>query len=307
MKKLAYSLITCVFTISCIAGQPALKGRAAIAKFPKRLQNSDIAHLADASWCQITKGVEYFYGRFDKLYDTTANDVSFFKIDYLKAPVRMKFVDNRRNGGSNRQTSYVAKKYNALFGINCTFPAWFAKMEGTVVKNGNKDGGLAFNDDKTFEFFKSQWWKEHPDAEGYTDAFSTEAMGLYHGSQSLEGMGWGKAPYTFMGATTNGVLYVCVVDGRSKRSQGLGYGTVHSFLIELGCYDGMCIDGGGSTTMVCRKDLIPAGMNELQHDAENAEAKSGYYMMNKTSDKTERAVCNQLLFVADGPAKKKKK
>ena len=283
-----------------LAEQTKLTGAAAMAKFPARLQNSEIAHLVDASWCQLMTGVEYFYGKFDKLYNTTANDVSYFKIDYKNAPLRMKFVDNRRNGGSNKQTSYVANKYNALFGINCTFPAWYAKMEGSVVNNGNKEGGLALNDDKSFEFFNSPWWKDHPNAEGYTDAFSTEAMGLYHGNQSLSGTTWGQAPYTFMGATQDGgTIYVCVVDGRTSRSQGLGYGTVHSFLIELGCYDGMCIDGGGSTTMVCMKSLMPAGMNALQHDSDNANAKPNYYTMNHTTDNPERAVCNQLLFVED--------
>lgn len=63
-------------------------------------------------------GVEYFYGRFDLLFDTTANDVSFYRIDYRNSRVRMKFVDNRRNGGSNRKTSYVAGKYDAVFGVN---------------------------------------------------------------------------------------------------------------------------------------------------------------------------------------------
>ena len=299
MKRIALLGSALAMAMSLSAAQEVLKGAAAIAKFPARLQDSEIAHLTDASWCQLMTGVEYFYGRFDKLYNTTANDVSYYKIDYKNAPLRMKFVDNRRNGGSNKQTSYVAQKYDALFGINCTFPAWYAKMEGNVVLNGNKEGGLALNDDKTFEFFNSAWWKSHPNAEGYTDAFSTEAMGLYHGSQVLSGTTWGQAPYTFMGATQDGILYVCVVDGRTSRSQGLGYGTVHSFLIELGCYDGMCIDGGGSTTMVCKKSLMPAGMNALQHDSDNADAKPNYYTMNHTTDNPERAVCNQLLFVED--------
>ena len=299
MKRCVLLIGALAAVLSLSAAQEALKGSAAIAKFPARLQNSEIAHLADASWCQLMPGVEYFYGRFDLLYNTTANEVSFYKIDYQNAPLRMKFVDNRRNGGSNKRTSYVAGQYDALFGINCTFPAWFSKMEGKVINNGTKEGGLALNDDKTFEFFNSSWWTDHPNADGYSDAFSTEAMGLYHGSQGLSGTTWGQAPYTFMGATQDGVLYVCVVDGRTNRSQGLGYGTVHSFLIELGCYDGMCIDGGGSTAMVCRKDLMPAGVNPLQHDSEES---ANHYTMNFTIDTSagaEREVCNQLMFIED--------
>lgn len=245
---------TCAVAAQTRAEQTKLTGAKAIAKFPARLQNSDIAHLADAVWCEVMDGVEYFYGEFDKLYDTTANDVYYFKINYQQAKVRMEFVDGkgttsgrRSPGGSGTMTTSVAaKSCNALFGINCTFPAWFAKMDGSFVFDGTKEGGLALNDNKTFEFFKSAWWKTHPSADGYRDAFSTEALGLYHGERILTGTTWDKAPYTFMGATQDGsTLYVCVVDGRTSRSQGLGYGTVHDFLVELGCYDGMCLDGGG--------------------------------------------------------------
>ena len=303
MKAMKLSLLaaalfagTCAMAAQTRAEQTKLTGAKAIAKFPERLRDSDIAHLTDAVWCELMDGVEYFYGEFDKLYDTTANDVYYFKINYQQAKVRMEFVDNRRNGGSNKTTSYVANQNSAIFGINCTFPKWYAKMDGSVVMNGNKEGGLALNDNKTFEFFKSAWWKDHPSADGYRDAFSTEALGLYHGERILTGTTWDKAPYTFMGATQDGsTLYVCVVDGRTSRSQGLGYGTVHDFLVELGCYDGMCLDGGGSTTMVCKKTLMPEGMSDRQHVSDGS---SNYYTMNNTSDGSERAVCNQLLFVA---------
>ena len=285
-------------TLAAQAAAPVLSGAGAIAKFPANLRDSDDAKLADARWCELMPGVEYLYGKFDRLYNKGREDVSVIRVDYRNAKVRMKFVDNRADGGGNRKTSAVAGQHKALFGVNCTFPAWFAKMGGKVVKDGHRNGGLAMNDDRTFAFFDTSWWKDHPNAEGYSDAFSTEALGLYRGKQTLGGTSWGAAPYTFMGEATNGVLYVCVVDGRTARSEGMGYGTVHTFLREFGCFNGMCIDGGGSTTMVIRKDLIAEGVNELQHVSEGSP---DHYTMNHTIDSkagTERKVCNQLLFVA---------
>ena len=61
-NKLVVWLAVFAVGLSAFAEQTVLKGAAAIAKFPARLQNSDIAHLKDASWCQLMDGVEYFYG-----------------------------------------------------------------------------------------------------------------------------------------------------------------------------------------------------------------------------------------------------
>ena len=286
-------------SVSVSAAPSVLSGADAIAKFPANLRDSSDAKLDDARWCELLPGVEYLYGKFSKLYNKGKEDVSVIRVDYRKAKVRMKFVDNRRDGGGNRKTSAVAGQYKALFGINCTFPQWYAKMEGKVVKDGHKEGGFAMNDDKSYVFFNASWWKEHPNGEGYSDVFSTEALGLLRGKQTLDGTHWGSAPYTFMGEATNNVLYVCVVDGRTPRSEGMGYGTVHTFLREFGCFNGMCIDGGGSTTMVVRKDLLPAGVTDLQHVSEGSP---DHWTVNHTIDNLfgrERKVCNQLLFVAE--------
>lgn len=300
MKNLIVLTLLVAAAVAAHAEKVVLSGSEAIAKFPANLRDSNDAKLDDARWCELLPGVEYFYGKFSKLYNKGKEDVSVIRVDYKKAKVRMKFVDNRVNGGGNQKTSVVAGKYKALFGINCTFPQWYSKMEGKVVVDAHKEGGLAMNDDKTYEFFNSSWWKTHPNAEGYTDVFTTEALGLLNGKQTLGGTGWGAAPYTFMGEATNNVLYICVVDGRTPRSQGMGYGTVHTFLREFGCFNGMCIDGGGSTTMVVRKDLLPANVNEIQHTSEGSSA---HWTMNHTIDNIlgrERKVCNQLLFVATG-------
>ncbi|MCQ2388712.1 MAG: phosphodiester glycosidase family protein [Kiritimatiellae bacterium] len=300
MTKCILAAVAVATAFHVRAGTAVLSGADAVAKFPAQLRDSDAAKLADARWCELLPGVEYFYGKFLKLYNKGREDVSVIRVDYRKAKVRMEFVDNRANGGGNRKTSDVAGRRKALFGVNCTFPMWYAKMDGKVVKDGHKEGGLALNDDKTYEFFDASWWKKHPNGEGWTDVFSTEALGLLGGRQTLDGVSWGSAPYTFMGEATNGVLCVCVVDGRTPRSEGMGYGTVHTFLRAFGCFNGMCLDGGGSTTMVVRKDLLPAGVNELQHVSEGSAA---HWTMNHTIDNIlgrERKVCNQLLFVAEG-------
>lgn len=291
MKQTLVALIFASLALATQAG-PVLSGDAAKAKFPASLRSG----LKTAKWTQLMTGVEYYFGTFTNLYGNTAEDISVIRIDYKNAPVQMKYVDNRaEKAGLRRKTSDVAKRCDALFGINATFPDWYSKTDGKVAKDGNKDGGLAFNDDKTYTFFRRFATINTND---YSNIFTTEAYALDNGTITL-GNSFGNAPYTFMGEATNNVLYIAVADGRTKRSQGLSYHTTMKFLKEFGCFNGMTIDGGGSTTMVIRKDLIPADLNEVQYISEGSP---NHYTMNHTVNSStpgnrERAVVNQLMFV----------
>ena len=128
MKNLIVLTLLVAAAVAAHAEKAVLSGAEAIAKFPANLRDSNDAKLEDARWCELLPGVEYFYGKFSKLYNKGKEDVSVIRVDYKKAKVRMKFVDNRVNGGGNQKTSVVAGKYKALFGINCTFPQWYSKM-----------------------------------------------------------------------------------------------------------------------------------------------------------------------------------
>ena len=324
MKTILRSIALLCLAAHASAGE-LLTGEAAVAKFPAELREMG---LHTAKWMQLTNGVEYYYGRFTNLLGTvdgftaSKNDLHLLRIDYANAPVRMKFVDHTQESTKRRTTSWTAAQHNALFAINMTMedgnnrPQGYAKADGAVIPNGwestgTKDG-FAFNDDKTYKFDKN--WPAvdpetgHPKADAWDNVVSHEAYTIHEGVAT-----WGasatyftRANYTFFGTTADGVLWAGTVDGRREGvSEGLAYHEVAALQLALGCVGGVCCDGGGSTTMAIRKDLMTA--SDICDTQKTSADSSDYYTMNYLSGRTvaginigagtERAVINQLLFV----------
>lgn len=87
-------------------------------------------------------------------------------------------------------------------------------------------------------------------------------------------------PRTAVGIDKKGKrLYILVVDGRSELSKGMTYGQLAAEMVRLGAYTAINLDGGGSSTLVLR------------------DAHGELKVMNKPSDKKERAVANVLGIV----------
>ena len=295
---------------SAVAGE-LVTGDSAAAKFPASLQAMG---LSTAKWMQLTNGVEYFYGRFSNLMGTvngftgSKNDLHMLRIDYRHAPVKMKFVDHTQTSTPRWTTSKTAAAHNALFAINMTMeasgtrPQGYAKADGEKIPNGmtelTDDGngnmvpsgvkdGFAFNDDKTYAFDRD--WLAVDAATGglkadaWENVVTHEAYTIHNGVPT-----WGaaatfpRANYTFFGTTPDGVLWACAVDGRRDGvSDGLGYHEVAALQIELGCVEGVCCDGGGSTTMAIRKDLMTA--SDICDTQKTSADSSSYYTMNYLS------------------------
>ena len=330
MKSLLVFCFSAAACASFAATGELLTGDAAIAKFPASLQAMG---LHTAKWMQLTNGVEYYYGRFTNMlgnlsgFTGSKNDLHMLRIDYKKAPVKMKFVDHTQTSTKRWTTSKTAAQYNALFAINMTMedgnsrPQGYAKADGAVIPNGwettgTKDG-FAFNDDKTYKF-DNNWPGTDPEtgkpkADAWENVVTHEAPTIHNGVAT-----WGasatfpRANYTFFGTTDDGVLWACAVDGRREGvSEGLGYHEVAALQLELGCTGGVCCDGGGSTTMAIRKDLMTA--SDVCDTQKTSADSSDYYTMNYLSGTkkdvpilgtividpvgTERKVINQLLFV----------
>ena len=328
-RFLMAALVACAAGISS-AGE-LLTGDAAIAKFPASLRAMG---LHTAKWMQLTNGVEYYYGRFSNLLGTvdgftgSKNDLHMLRIDYRSAPVKMKFVDHTQTSTKKWTTSNTAAQYNALFAINMTMedgngrPQGYAKADGAVIPNGAETtgtkAGFAFNDDKSYKFDKD-WTAVDPEtgkakADDWDNVVTHEAYTIHDGVAS-----WGanatyftKANYTFFGTTADGVLWACAVDGRREGvAEGLAYHEVAALQLELGCTYGVCCDGGGSTTMAIRKDLMT--VSDICDTQKSSADSSDYYTMNYLSGTqktvpilgtitidpvgTERKVINQLLFV----------
>ena len=335
MKTILRSIALLCLAAHASAGE-LLTGEAAAAKFPAELREMG---LHTAKWMQLTNGVEYYYGRFTNLLGTvdgftaSKNDLHLLRIDYANAPVRMKFVDHTQTSTPRWTTSKTAAQHNALFAINMTMedgnggPQGYVKVDGEEVPSLQKTGpdGFAFNDDKTYKFDRK--WLDtdpetgHPKADAWDNVVSHEAYTIHEGVTT-----WGasatyftRANYTFFGTTADGVLWAGTVDGRREGvSEGLAYHEVAALQLALGCVGGVCCDGGGSTTMAIRKDLMTA--SDVCDTQKTSADSADYYTMNYLSGTkkeipilgtvvidpvgTERKVINQLLFVpVPAPAK----
>ncbi len=98
----------------------------------------------------------------------------------------------------------------------------------------------------------------------------------------VSGLAAGSNPRTAVGQRPDGTLIFYTIDGRqSGHSIGASLSQVAQRLIELGCTEALCLDGGGSTTLTVTKP-----------DATAAKT------VNHPSGSSERAVSNQLFLVA---------
>jgi len=102
------------------------------------------------------------------------------------------------------------------------------------------------------------------------------------GTERLTSKGFiGKNPRTVIGYNKEKTkLYAAAIDGRQKtHSIGMSLYELSDFMISIGCYDLLNLDGGGSTTITLRDSVV-----------------------NSPSDKTgERKVYNSLLLVTEEP------
>jgi len=119
---------------------------------------------------------------------------------------------------------------------------------------------------------------------GWSDV--TEAVGALHllvkGGVIQSGLEAGYAPRTAVGVKANGQVVLYTVDGRqSGHSMGASLKVLAERMVELGCVDVVCLDGGGSTTAVASMPYSRTAQ-----------------VINSPSDKTERKVSNQLLLLA---------
>lgn len=105
---------------------------------------------------------------------------------------------------------------------------------------------------------------------------------LVQNGSVVSGLPSGANPRTAVGQKADGTLVFYTIDGRqSGYSVGATMTQIATRLVELGCVSGLCLDGGGSTTLTV-----------TQPDATAAKT------VNKPSGGSERAVSNQLFLVA---------
>ncbi|MCM1260846.1 MAG: phosphodiester glycosidase family protein [Prevotella sp.] len=97
-----------------------------------------------------------------------------------------------------------------------------------------------------------------------------------------DGMRYDRHPRTCIGVKEDGTMMFFVIDGRQKNKgmSGMTQDEQGVLLAHYGCYEGVNIDGGGSSTFGIRNE------------------QGEFVIMNTPSDGNERAVSNVLLVVA---------
>jgi hypothetical protein len=73
-----------------------------------------------------------------------------------------------------------------------------------------------------------------------------------------------RHPRTAAGVRSDGRVLLVAVDGRQSKSVGMTLGELAQLMLELGCRDAVNLDGGGSTTMWVRGEVVnsPCGGSE---------------------------------------------
>lgn len=76
-----------------------------------------------------------------------------------------------------------------------------------------------------------------------------------------------RHPRTAVGRKADGTVVLLTADGRNKMAAGLSMVELQQVMASLGCVDAINLDGGGSTTMVVRGEVVNHPSDNKQFDA----------------------------------------
>lgn len=164
-------------------------------------------------------------------------------------------------------TSDMAANNNAVLAINGDY--YGARQSGYVIRNGklyrdtsgNRDA-LVIQKNGEFKFVsESETSVSELLQDGALQAFSFGPVLLNNGEVSVGendevGMAMASNPRTAIGYLGNNHYVFVVSDGRTSESAGLSLYELASFMKELGVKDAYNLDGGGSSTMVFKGEII---------------------------------------------------
>ena len=164
-------------------------------------------------------------------------------------------------------TSDMATNNNAVLAINGDY--YGARQSGYVIRNGklyrdtsgNRDA-LVIQKNGEFKFVsESETSASELLQDGALQVFSFGPVLLNNGEISVGendevGMAMASNPRTAIGYLGNNHYVFVVSDGRTSESAGLSLYELASFMKELGVKDAYNLDGGGSSTMVFKGEII---------------------------------------------------
>ena len=190
--------------------------------------------------------------------DVTVSDVSYLKTALASNTYGRNITDT---------TSDMASENNAILAINGDY--YGARQSGYVIRNGNlyrnssgNRDALAIMKNGEFKFVtEGETSAETLLENGALQVFSFGPVLLQDGSISVTeneevGMAMASNPRTAIGYLGKNHYVFVVSDGRTSESAGLSLYELASFMKNLGVVDAYNLDGGGSSTMVFKGEVI---------------------------------------------------
>ena len=190
--------------------------------------------------------------------DVTVSDVSVLKTALANNTYGRNITDT---------TSNMAKENNAVLAINGDY--YGARQAGYVIRNGNLYRNTSGDRDalvitKTGEFEFVSENETTAEALLQSGAYQVLSFGpvlledseISVGENDEVGMAMASNPRTAIGYLGNNHYVFVVSDGRTSESAGLSLYELATFMKELGVVDAYNLDGGGSSTMVFKGEII---------------------------------------------------
>ena len=190
--------------------------------------------------------------------DVTVSDVSVLKTALANNTYGRNITDT---------TSNMAAENNAVLAINGDY--YGARQAGYVIRNGNlyrntsgDRDALVITKTGEFEFVsENETSAEELLQSGAYQVLSFGPVLLADGEISVGendevGMAMASNPRTAIGYLGNNHYVFVVSDGRTSESAGLSLYELATFMKELGVVDAYNLDGGGSSTMVFKGEII---------------------------------------------------
>lgn len=192
-------------------------------------------------------------------------------------PSRVKVGYTKKLGREGQLTSQIAKDNNAVAAINGGgftdnssdgmwtgtggHPTGIIMSNGEIVSNDIKSdsekrevvaitkNGLLIVGPQSLNEMKKQ---------GITEAISFGPALVVNGQPTIKSGdgGWGIAPRTAIGQRADGAMLLLVIDGRQVRSLGATLKEVQDVMLEHGAVNASNLDGGSSTTMYYKDEVI---------------------------------------------------
>lgn len=237
-----------------------------------------LAGITVEQWTPLYRGIQYAQGEADSA-EPRLQKVNALRIN-LTAPGIMVYTTPGNGDDPDETTGQTATDFlianGVRVGINANFfqpplSSWplgstFKNLEGLAVSQGAlvsdqetdpvaNRGQVLLMDESNLVWFDSTIGTPIS-LTGVHNAVCGDARLLNAGNISVPPEGEAH-PRTAVGLSQNGYFLILIaIDGRQDGySEGATYHETAEWLIRFGAYDGINLDGGGSTTMVRSNDL----------------------------------------------------